>query len=125
MAGYSPYDIVLPVNLVTGVVSNQVVSKEFALTAGGSLNLVVKVKAALVTVAGAITAKLQTAINGDWVDSKTVSITASGDFYIKLNVEVSGDQTYLPLLAAGRIVISQTNAGDTVTISQISVLQQL
>lgn len=87
--------------------------------------MVIKLVASGVTVAGAITAKLQTAIDGFFVDSKTVSITASGAYYIKLNVEVTADQTYLPLLSAGRVVVTTTNAGDAAVIGNISVLQAL
>lgn len=105
--------------------TNQVISKEFPISAGGSKNIVIKIKVSAATVAAAITAKLQTALNGDWVDSKTVSITAgANDFYIKLNVQTAGDQTYLPLLNKGRLVIT-TGAGDSATLGAISVLQEL
>lgn len=110
---------------ISGVVTNQVVSRPYPITAGGSLHHVIKVVASGVTVVGSVTAKLQTAIGSDWVDSKTVAITADGNFYIKLNVEVAGDQTYLPLLNQGRVVITTTNAGDAVTISDVQVLQEL
>lgn len=127
MAGYSPYDrsISAPGNTFTGVVTNQPVSSEFTITEGGSLNLVIKITAASVTVVGGITAKLQTAIGSDWVDSKTVAIAATGSVYLKFNVEVTADQTYLPLLSKGRIVITTTNAGDAATISAVNVLQAL
>lgn len=108
---------------ISGIVTNSPISKEYPITANGSLHHVVKIVASAVTVAGAITAKLQTAIGSDWVDSKTVSITAAGNFYIKLNVEVAGDQTFLPLLNKGRIVITSTNAGDAATIDAIYKLQ--
>lgn len=128
MAGYSPSD-----NLVlnstgtpaSGVVTNQVVSKSFSITEGGSLHLVLKLVVSGVTVVGGVTAKLQTAIDSDWVDSKTVSITANGIYYIKLVAEVAGDQTYLPLLSKGQIVVTTTNAGDAVTFSTIKSLQAL
>lgn len=127
MAGYSAYDrsVSAPSNTISGIVSGQVVSSEFTITEGGSLNLVVKITAAAVTVVGGITAKLQTAIGSDWVDSKTVAIAATGSVYLKFNVEVTADQTYLPLLSKGRIVITTTNAGDAATISAVNVLQAL
>ena len=125
MSGYSPKEVVMDTSAVSGVVTNRVVSKEFPITAGGSTHFVVKIKATGVTVVGGVTAKLQTAIDGEFVDSKTVAISANGSFYIKLNVEVTGDQTFLPLLAAGRVVVTTTNAGDAFTLTSISVLQEL
>lgn len=116
--------IVSPSVAIAGVVTNRVVSVEYPVTAGGALHKVIKLAASGVTVVGGITAKLQTAISNDWVDSKTVSITADGNFYIKLNVEVAGDQTYLPLLNKARVVITTTNAGDQVTLSAVDVLQE-
>lgn len=111
-------------NTVGASATNTVVSKAFPITAGGATHMVLKIKASAATVAAGITAKLQTAIGDDWVDSKTVAITAAGNFYIKLNIEVSGDQTYLPLLNKGQIVIT-TGAGDSVTITEVDVLQDL
>lgn len=127
MAGYSPKDVSLslPESAISGVVTNQVISKIFPVTEGGSLNFVVKIVASGVTVVGSITAKLQTAIDGSYVDSKTVTIAANGSFYIKLNVEVTADQTFLPLLSSGRVVITTTNAGDAAVIGSISTLQAL
>lgn len=125
MSGYSPKEVVQSPVTVTGIATNQVVSKEFPITEGGSLNLVIKIKAAAVTSVGTLTAKLQTAIDSDFVDSKTVVVTATGDFYIKFNVEVTADQGFLPLLSRGRIVLTTTNAGDAATISSVAVLQAL
>lgn len=124
MNGWSAQNYALG-NPVSGVATNQVVSKAYPITANGALHHVVKLVASGVTVVGTITAKLQTAIGNDWVDSKTVAINANGNFYIKLNVEVAGDQTFLPLLNQGRIVITTTNAGDAATIAEIDVLQEL
>lgn len=126
MNGWSANDYLIPAQAVSsGIVTNKVVSKEFPISAGGSLHMVVKLSAPSVTLVGAITAKLQTAIGNDWVDSKTVAVTAAGDFYIKLLCEVAGDQTFLPLLNKGRLVVSSTNAGDAVTFDTIEVLQEL
>jgi hypothetical protein len=106
-------------------VTNVAISEEFSIYAGGAMNgLVLKLKCAGVTAGAGITAKLQSAINGDYVDSKTVAITANGDFYITLHAEKAADQTYFPLLASGRVVIT-TGAGSAVTISSIYLLQEL
>lgn len=110
---------------VSGVVTNLPVTSEFPITAGGALNMAIKITATGVTVAGSITAKLQTAIGSDWVDSKTVAITADGSVYLKLNIQVAADQTFLPLLNKGRIVLTTTNAGDAATVSSVKILQAL
>jgi hypothetical protein len=109
---------------VSGVVANSPISREYPITAGGSLHHVVKIEASGVTVVGSITAKLQTAIGTDWVDSKTVAITGNGSFYIKLLAEAAGDQSFLPLLNRGRLVITTTNAGDMATIAAVFRLQE-
>lgn len=126
MSGWSGTEILQGSSqAISGVVTNQVISKEAFITAEGALHYVAKIVASGVTVVGTITAKLQTAIGGDWVDSKTATISGNGNFYIKLAVENSSDQTYLPLLNKARIVITTTNAGDAVTVSSIMVLQAL
>lgn len=104
--------------------SNSVLSKEYAVTARGALHHVVAIDVSAATVATGITAKLQSAIGSTWQDSKTVAITTTGRVYIKLNVEVTGDQTFLPLLNKARIVVT-TGAGDSVTVSAVQVLQEL
>jgi len=104
--------------------TNSVVSRTFPITARGALHLVLAVDTSSTTVATGITAKLQTAIGDTWVDSKTATISGDGRFYIKLNVEVAGDQTYLPLLSQGRVVVS-TGAGDAVTIDKVWLIQEL
>lgn len=125
MSGYSPKDVQVTPALVAGVVTAQVVTKEFPITAGGSLHFVVKIAASGVTVVGSITAILQTAINGSYVNNKTVTITADGNYYIQLLAERTADQTFLPLLGSGRVVITTTNAGDAASIDVVSVLQEL
>lgn len=127
--GWSPTPVALgnPVPLtVAGVQAGMVVSKEFRITAGGAcVGLAVKIDTAATTVAGSITAKLQTAVDSEWEDSKTVSVTGNGRFYIQLLSNRTADQQYMPLLAKGRVVIVNTNAGDTTQISSIDVLQEL
>lgn len=83
---------------------------------------VVKIKVSGVTVGGGITAKLQTGIDGEFVDSKTVSISGNGNFYIKLLAAAAGDQTYFPLLNTGRVVIT-TGAGSAITVSKVQILE--
>lgn len=121
MNGWAPKSVGI-VQAVTANQTNLAISREFPITASGSRNLVVAIKTSATTVAAAITAKLQTAVNGTYQDSKTVSVTGNGYFFIKLNVEVAGDQTYLPLLNSGKVVIT-TGAGDAVTIDSVDILQ--
>lgn len=105
-------------------VTNQVISKQFGITAGGAKNIVIAIRASSVTSSAGITAKLQTGVDQVFQDSKTVAIAANGSVYIKLNVETAGDQTYLPLLPIGQLVIT-TGAGDAVTIDAVNVIQEL
>lgn len=127
MNGWSSKEVTLnPGQVVGASQTNKPISVEgWPLTAGGAVQgLVIKIKVSAVTVAAAITAKLQTAIGPDYVDSKTVSITGNGSFYIKLLAEAAGDQTYLPLLNKGQVVLT-TGVGDTATITSVEVLQEL
>lgn len=127
MNGYSPKNVALnPGVAVSGVVANQSITQEgWPIYSTGSRYLVIKIKVAAATVVGTITAKLQTAIDGDYVDSKTVVVSAAGDFYIKLNNNVTADQTFLPLLSKGRVVMTSTNAGDSFTVTSVNILQEL
>lgn len=121
--GWSALEVSKP-QTIGASATNTAVTKEYPITAGGSIHHVIAIDVTTVTVAAGITAKLQTAINDIWVDSKTAAITVAGRVYIKLNVEVAGDQTYLPLLNKGRVVIS-TGAGDAVTVTAVNILQEL
>ena len=107
--------------------TKQVVSKEFTITSGGALNMVIGLSVASVTETTALSAILQTKAAGgvdSWEDAKTVAITANDDIYIKLLVERTADQTHLPLGSVGRIVVT-TGSGDLVTVTAISVIQEL
>jgi hypothetical protein len=111
---------------ISGVVTKAPVSKEASVSASGSLNGIIKLSYSGVTQVGTITPILQTAIGGDWVDVKSGSaITAAGIQYIRWNIEVSGDQSVLPLLNKLRVVLTTTNAGDAITVSSVELLQGL
>lgn len=125
MNGYSPENYKLGnIGVVGAAQTDLAITKEFPITAWGSRYLVVAVKCSAVTVAVAITAKLQTGVDGNFFDSKPVSVTADGTFFIKFLPERAVDQTYLPLLSRGRVVIT-TGAGDTATIDTVNVIQEL
>jgi hypothetical protein len=124
MNGYSPIDITLNSESPTSLgasVSNQVVSKEKGLTAGGSRNLVV-----VITVdseSGSTTAKLQEGIGGVWSDISGKSVTlAVGKNIIRIN-DVT-DTALLPLLPNIRVLAS-TGSGEAVVISKVELLQEL
>jgi uncharacterized membrane protein len=124
--GWSPTDISLQGKVVAGIVTNEPLTKEATVSAGGALNGIIKLKVASVTQVGTITPKIQTAVGNDWVDVKSGSaITAAGTQYIRWNIEVSGDQSALPLLAKLRVVLTTTDASDTLTVTSCDLLQQL
>lgn len=123
MNAWSPNTATLP-NLqpIGASQTNVPISKKFPITAGGSKNLVVCISVSAAS--GTVTAKLRTSIgSGTPVDSKTVSITAAGDYYIKLNSDLLADQTYLPLLSLGEVVVT-TAAGASVTVTAVQTLQE-
>lgn len=103
-------------------VTDTVISDEFNISDHDSLYFRARVKTSATTVAVGITVKLQTNSHkdGTWLDSKTVAVTTNGTFEIKLLPEVAGDQTFLPLLGLGRLVIT-TGAGDAVTIDSLHI----
>lgn len=104
--------------------TNTPISKTFTITSGGSTSLVVAIKASSVTAGAGITAKLRTGIgNNTPVDSKTAAITADGIVLIKLNINIAADQTHLPLLSIGEVVLT-TGAGSAATIDAVWVLQE-
>jgi len=100
------------------------VSTQFGITAGGSRSIVVAAKVSGLAVGAGVTLKLRSAIGTQSVqDSKTASITSNGMVYIKLLAESSSDQSFLPLLSLGQVVIS-TTAGSAVTVDNVWVLQE-
>ena len=106
--------------------TNLAISNDFGISAQGACQgMVIAVAVSGVTVGAGITAKLQSGISGTFVDSKSVSITGNGTFYIKLLAANSSDaSTYLPLLTGGRVVVT-TGAGSACTIDAVYVLQPL
>jgi len=122
--GWSPRSIEIA-RTYSGVQTNNPISAEFPITAGGSRNMVLKITTSAATVVGTVTVKLQSAIGSDWVDMKSTTIASAGSVYLRLNIEVAGDQSVLPMLAKGRVVLTTTNAGDSITLSGIQVLQEL
>jgi hypothetical protein len=129
MLAYTPKNILLKPQtpIVIGAsVSNQVVSEEAAVTAGGSVRLRVTLVCSDVTSTTGITAKLQMRIAGDWEDlagaNASVTIDEDGEFSITQLIERSADQPNLPLKSKIR-VLATTGADDAVTIDAIYLLQ--
>lgn len=123
MNAWIPNTVILP-NLpeIPASQTDYVVSKKFPITAGGSKNMVVCISVSAAS--GTVTGKLRTSLgSGTPVDSKTVSITGAGDFYIKLNSDLLADQTYLPLLSLGDVVVTTASAS-SVTITSIQTLME-
>ena len=108
---------------ISGVVTAQSVTLVAPVTAQGALNGVIKLTASSINVAGTITATVQTAIGSDWALVKAVVIPSTAPVYVKWNIEVTADQTLLPLLGALRVVITTTSPSDAVTISKVELLQ--
>lgn len=124
--GWTPKDVTLnPGQVVLASQTDSVISAPFSITASGSRNIVLAILASSVTAGGGITAELQTGIKGTWFDTKSASITSNGWVFIKLNVEVTTDQQYLPLLDTGRVVVTTGGGGATLTIQQVLLLQGL
>lgn len=131
-SGYSPKDIIKDgLTPVSGIVTSQAISKDAGLSWESAFRLRVDVVAAGVTVAGAITAKLQHRApdNGTWTDlagaNASVAITTNGLVTMTQLVERSADQVNMPIRKQLRVVITTTNAGDAVTISNVYLYQAL
>lgn len=119
-------EMVLSPNIAVGAsATNTVVSQVFRIWDSGRRNLRIKVTAASGTYATGITAKLQhsSGLSDTFITTtKSVTISANGDFYLTLNVEVAGDQAEMPLMPLGRVAIT-TGAGDAVTITSCKIMQ--
>lgn len=128
MNGWSGKDVTKATGeTISGIVTNRPITVEgFPITAGGATKgLIIKVKTSAATVVGTVTVKLQTALGPDYRDEKTAVISAAGIVYIKFLDTVAGDQAFLPLLNKGQVVLTTTNAGDSVTIQSVEILQAL
>jgi hypothetical protein len=133
MNGWAPNNVTLPNLEPVGPSSTKVsISKKFPISASGSKYLVVAVQ---VTQSGAGTCTLGfktslgtgvypgTAITIPSFETKTATFTATGQYFIRFNNEVSGDQAFLPLLSLGEVILT-TPAGVTVTVNSVQVLQE-
>ena len=97
------------------------ISQEVPVTAGGSRNMVVALKASAVT--GTVAFTLQTAVSDSWVTVKAGSIAAAGWAYIRVNVQDTADLPVLPLLSKVR-VIATTDGGEALEVDKVYFLQE-
>ena len=123
MNAWIPNTVTLPgLSAIGASQTDAPISKKFPITAGGSKNIVICISASAAS--GTVTAKLRTSLGtGTAVDAKTVTITGAGNFYIKLNSDVTGDQGFLPLLSLGEVVVT-TAAASSVTVTSVQTLQE-
>jgi hypothetical protein len=123
MNAWVPNTVTLPnLTAIGASQSDAPISKKFPITAGGSKNLVICITVSAAS--GTVTGKVRTSLGtGTAVDSKTVSITGAGDFYIKFNSDLLADQTYLPLLSLGEVVVTTASAS-SVTVTAVQILQE-
>ena len=122
MAGYSKDNVLLRGASVTLGASetDTVVSDVFNLEAGDSLHLSAAVTASGVTVTNAVTAKIQSSMDGvTWVDSETVAIAGNAQYIASHAIEANQPA----LLIKGRIVVS-TGVGDAATIDEVFVTRR-
>jgi hypothetical protein len=123
MNAWIPNTVTLPgLSAIGASQTDAPVSKKFPITAGGSKNIVICISVSAAS--GTVTGKLRTSLGtGTPVDSKTVSITGAGNFYIKLNSDLLADQTFLPLLSLGEVVVTTAGAS-SVTVTSVQTLQE-
>lgn len=128
MNGYSTRNYVFKntAQTVAGVTTGTAITSEFPMSAEDSLRFVVRATVTAITVAGSITAKVQENW-GDaagWHDVGTqanLALTTTGAKEIQMIIDNTTDQDQLPTAPRCRVVIANTNAGDTVTISEVWV----
>jgi len=122
---YSSISIELPQSVFGASLTNNPVGQPFRVSHAGSLNVLIGIECSGVTAGAGITAKLQSSLTGsDWLDGNSVSVTGNGWFYIRMNVQASGDQAKLPLGDVGRLVLT-TGAGSAITVVSAYVSQGL
>lgn len=132
MNGYSAYDYLLKeaAQTVAGVNTGRAVTDEFPMTADDSRWFVVRISVAAITVVGSVTARVQEnwGDSAGWHDVGTrasAALTATGVTEIQMIIEDVDDQDELPTAPRCRVVIVNTNGGDTVTINKVTVSRRL
>lgn len=129
--GLSPKNVIKKtLEPISGVVTDEAITEDFGLSAGGSKNLRIDLEVSGVTVVGSISAIIQDRSPGGSFSAltganATVAITAAGTFSITQNIEVAADQPNMPIRKMCRVVLTTTNAGDAITVDKVYVQQEL
>lgn len=130
--GYTAEDMAIASSTTVGASqTNSAISKPFVITAYGATKAIrVEVLVSAVTVAVGVTAKLQHAVKRDgdtatWADvaGGSAALTTTGYASIILNACDSTDSPAFPLRPNGRVVVT-TGAGDSVTVTEVQVIQE-
>lgn len=107
---------------VAASLTNEPISFEFPVTAGGARMFSVAVVATAVT--GTVDINLQTAMYGqEWITVKSTTIAAPGTAYINLLDTRAADQAALPLYDKCRVTVT-TGVGEAITVSSVLELQE-
>lgn len=102
-------------------------SPSFPISKEESVSITVDIEYSDAVIVGSITAKLQSTVDGvNWdFDHGTVVITGAVATRtvksIDLDMNITGDQSLLPIRPRARVVIVNTDASDTVTLDQVYV----
>lgn len=129
--GYIAEQMGLGSTAVAASTTNAPISKVFPISAtGGNTGIRIEVLVSTATSAAAITAKLQHAVSQSdpiaWSDVASVAVptTASSTYYsIILNACDATDSPLFPLRPNGRVVVT-TGVGDSVTVTDVRVIQE-
>lgn len=127
--GYTPRDILREVLTFGASQSNQQVSEEAGLYAGGAIHgFRVDFKVSGVTAGTGISAKLQQRTIDAWSDlagaNASVAITADGEYSLKQLALISADQPNFPIKKMIRVLVT-TGTGSAVTFDEMYLLQPL
>jgi len=133
MSGYIPQDVLLnkTAQVVGASATDQVVSKEFRISANGAKFLVVDLVVSAITVSAGIDFELQTTAGVDhlgnekWIATgkAAVALTAVGMKTLSFNNGLAADAAFLPLRPKARVVVT-SGAGDTVTVANVFISQE-
>lgn len=106
--------------VVAAAQTNYPISERFMASWQDARNGFLDAKVSAITVVGSITLKVQDSSDGtNWNDVKTLALTTTGLKSIRWHIQDATDQAYLPLRAHVRAVVTNTNAGDTVTFTDV------
>lgn len=117
--------VTIPASQTAGVLTGNAAQEAFSIPGAMATNWRCDITISAATVATGINLKLQTRFSSDqaWQDSSgniSVANGFTGTKSINLNVQVTADQTYLPLRPQGRVV-AVTGVGDSLTATAVYV----